>query len=60
MYMKFFLSDLNPDRYTPHSISTYTYGATIILRVCDGINKRNLRMCGGINKRNSKDTIMLW
>ena len=28
--------DLNPDPYPPHLTSTYTYGVTIVPRVCDG------------------------
>ena len=38
MCVKFPSEDLNPDSYPPHPISTYTYGVTIALKVCDGEN----------------------
>ena len=36
MCVKLLLGDLNPSLYPPHHTSTYTYGVTIVPRVCDG------------------------
>ena len=37
MYMKLSLKDLNLDHYRSHSTNTYSCGATILPRVCNGI-----------------------
>ena len=38
--------DLNPDPCPPHSTSTYTFGVTIVPRVCGGDDKEILKKLG--------------
>ena len=48
--MKLFLGNLNFGPCPPHSISTYTYGMTIALRVCSGCQKFMIMVRSVTNK----------
>ena len=43
MCVKLSSGNLNPDPYTPHPISIYTYGVTTVSRVRKGVGELSLK-----------------